>query len=221
MAETLLVMSKGKTGREADYLAWYESRHLHDVAKVAGVVSGRLTRLVDGATDERWGVAARYDVSTSVGEVLAGIGAVANTEQMPLTDAIDGGSVLMMACTPIRPRQVGPNGPDRSDGLLFIVLTNCTPGDDDAFNAWYSDRHIPDVIATPGFIAAQRFTIAEETAGKRSPWRYLSIYEVAPESFADAMAELSRRSNTELMPLSETLASDVYAQSFVTVATAA
>lgn len=220
MAETLLVMSKGQAGREADYLAWYESRHLRDVVAVPGVASGRLTRLVDGSSDDRWGVAARYDTSTSVGEVLAGIGAVANTERMPLTDAIDGDSVLMLGATPIRPRQVNPNVTDRSDGLLFIVLTNSTPGDDDAFNAWYSDQHIADVIAVPGFIAAQRFTLATKTAGKASPWRYLAIYEIAPESFEAALAELARRSGTELMPLSETLASDVYAQTFVTVATA-
>ncbi|MDE2621498.1 MAG: hypothetical protein KGL54_15175, partial [Sphingomonadales bacterium] len=131
MAETLLVMSKGTAGREADYLAWYEDRHLSDVVGVPGVVSGRLCRLVDGASNRQWEVAARYEVSTTVGEVVAGFGAVAGTERMPLTDAIDAAGVLMLAATPIRPRQVGPNGPDRSDGLLFIVLTNSTPGDDE------------------------------------------------------------------------------------------
>ena len=32
---------------------------------------------------------------------------------------------------------------------VFVVLTNATPGKDEAFNDWYTNQHIPDVLAIP------------------------------------------------------------------------
>ncbi|MBV9843303.1 MAG: hypothetical protein JOY99_17500 [Sphingomonadaceae bacterium] len=214
MDELLLVLSNGKPGREADYVQWYSSQHLDDVKRVPGVADGGLYTITKPDDAARWSVAARYPLSQPVESVLQGLFERTGTDAMPLTDAIDGKSVLMMGATPIGPRVRAEGVDDRQDGVIFVVLTNATEGDDDDFNGWYSDQHIPDVLAVPGFIAAQRFKVAAETAGKASPWRYLSLYEVAPEDLDASMAELQARAGGEKMPLSPTLANDVYATLF-------
>ena len=37
---------------------------------------------------------------------------------------------------------------------MFLGLTNATEGRDDEFNDWYDNRHLPDVLAVEGFVAA-------------------------------------------------------------------
>ena len=37
----------------------------------------------------------------------------------------------------------------------FVVLTNAVEGKDDAFDEWYTNTHLGDVLAVPGFVSAQ------------------------------------------------------------------
>ena len=43
----------------------------------------------------------------------------------------------------------------------LVVLTNANEGADDAFNDWYTNTHIGDILALEGFTAAQRFKLSE------------------------------------------------------------
>ena len=46
----------------------------------------------------------------------------------------------------------------------FVVLSNpTTPGQEAEYNEWYDKIHIPDVLNVPGFVAAQRFKIADSS----------------------------------------------------------
>ena len=42
---------------------------------------------------------------------------------------------------------------------VWMVLTNATPGTDAAFNRWYQQEHIPDLLRVPGVLSAQRFKV--------------------------------------------------------------
>jgi hypothetical protein len=44
---------------------------------------------------------------------------------------------------------------------IFIALTNPIAGQDDAFNAWYDTEHVPEVLAIPGVVSAQRYDVVE------------------------------------------------------------
>src|SRR3546814_16369245 len=75
-----------------------------------------------------------------------------------MSDTLDGESMMMAVGQALTGRvrstvTVDAAGKER---LLYIVLTNATPGDDEQFNDWYTNTHIPDVLAVPGFVAAQR-----------------------------------------------------------------
>ena len=42
---------------------------------------------------------------------------------------------------------------------LFMVRSNPKPGQETAFNDWYTDVHLPEVLGIQGFLSAQRFTL--------------------------------------------------------------
>ncbi len=88
----------------------------------------------------------------------------------------------------------------------FVVLTNASGGRDGEFNEWYNNKHIPDVLNIPGFVAAQRFSIASaQMDGATSPWRYLALYELDTDDLAGALKELAARVGTPAMVMSDSL----------------
>ena len=87
----------------------------------------------------------------------------------------------------------------------LLVLTNAVNGRDDEFNQWYNNQHIPDALDVPGYVAAQRFRIADvQMAGApASQWRYLAIYEIETDDLKATMNESMSRAGTERMPQSD------------------
>ncbi|MDT5015671.1 MAG: hypothetical protein QOD39_1831 [Mycobacterium sp.] len=96
---------------------------------------------------------------------------------------------------------------------IFIVLTNPIEGEDEAFNKWYDAQHVPEVLAVPGVVAAQRYDIAEvnvpddEDLPAQLPpptHRYLVIYEL--DSDPDVvMSEFLKRVTAGTLSLGEYL----------------
>ena len=59
---------------------------------------------------------------------------------------------------------------------LFIVESNCgDPAREKEFNDWYDNIHMPDVLATPGFLSSQRYIIKEPVEGRG---KYITIYDL-------------------------------------------
>ena len=56
---------------------------------------------------------------------------------------------------------------------VLVVQVDVDPADEEEFNRWYDEEHIPEKLATPGFMSARRFRVHDG-----SP-RYLVIYELA------------------------------------------
>jgi hypothetical protein len=89
---------------------------------------------------------------------------------------------------------------------VFVVLTNASGGQDGEFNEWYNNQHIPDVLKIPGFVAAQRFSLAgAQMDGTTSPWRYLALYDLETDDLAGALKELAARVGTPAMIMSDSL----------------
>jgi hypothetical protein len=79
---------------------------------------------------------------------------------------------------------------------ILAVQTEAIPGSDAAFNAWYDEVHVPEILRTPGFEAARRYRVRQSPlAGARDAgeWTtYLAIYEIAG-GVVDAHTELLQR----------------------------
>ena len=88
----------------------------------------------------------------------------------------------------------------------FVVFTNAVEGREDEFNRWYDDRHIPDVLAVPGFVAAQR--LAANPVRGTPTHGYLTIYDMQTDDIEAVFADLATRVGTDRMPLSDALQRD-------------
>lgn len=85
----------------------------------------------------------------------------------------------------------------------LVALSNAVAGRDDDYNEWYQSQHMPDVLAVPGFVAAERLQVLGD-----GPYKYLAIYEIETDDIGAVLAEFSKRPGTELMPVSDALDRD-------------
>ena len=85
----------------------------------------------------------------------------------------------------------------------YVVMSNPVAGKEEEYNRWYTDQHLPDVLAVPGFVAAQRYRV--DDANSTLAHRYLALYEMESEDVQKTLAELQGRAGTPLMPLSDAL----------------
>ena len=86
----------------------------------------------------------------------------------------------------------------------FVVLSNpTTPAQEAEYNEWYNKIHIPDVLNVPGFVAAQRFTLADAQFGDGPhAHRYLALYEIETDDAKATLKELQKRVGTADMVIS-------------------
>jgi hypothetical protein len=86
----------------------------------------------------------------------------------------------------------------------LVVLTEPKAGGEDEYNDWYTNQHLADVVAVPGFRSAQRFKL-KDAMGFEHRNRYLAIYEIESDDPQAVLAEMFRRRGTPGMVVSESL----------------
>jgi hypothetical protein len=76
----------------------------------------------------------------------------------------------------------------------FMVFSNAANGKEDTYLKWYEGQHIHDLLAIPGFVAAQFFKLSDAQYAGAQPQRYLMVWEIEtddlPTVFADVKARL-------------------------------
>jgi hypothetical protein len=93
----------------------------------------------------------------------------------------------------------------------MLVFSDAVSEDvEDEYNAWYSNRHLQDLIRMPRVVAATRYRIAkgiEATPGMPTAEHgYLAIYELDADSpagiqeFVDALAVAIERGEVKVSP---------------------
>jgi hypothetical protein len=55
---------------------------------------------------------------------------------------------------------------------VLLVTVEIDPADDEEFNRWYDEEHVPEKLGEPGYLAARRFRDVADGN------RYLVIYEL-------------------------------------------
>lgn len=81
----------------------------------------------------------------------------------------------------------------------MLVFSNPAKGGDEAnYNTWYNEQHIPDVCRVDGFTGAQRFKLNGE-----GPAQYLAIYELEAADPQAAIADLTLKSGTDAMVMTD------------------
>lgn len=72
----------------------------------------------------------------------------------------------------------------------LVVLSNAVPGREDEYNEWYSNRHLDDVVAIPGFASAVRLKHLTPVSGVFE-LSYMALYDIDADEPAAALAALN------------------------------
>ena len=105
-----------------------------------------------------------------------------------------------------------------AEPTTYLVFSNPVAGEEDEFNAWYDDVHLPEVLATPGVRSAQRFQLLEteithHSELPRPTHGYLLVYEI--EGDVDAvMAKIQEAALGGTMHMSDALDLETVSMSF-------
>lgn len=87
-----------------------------------------------------------------------------------------------------------------------VAFTNAVDGKEQEYNAWYTDRHVHDVLAIPGVVSAQRFRIVGDHAANFD-FSFMTLYEIETDDLASVYKAIAERSGTPLMPSSDAVSS--------------
>lgn len=175
--------------QDAAFNQWYDSIHLPDI-----IASGLASHAIRYENADPQSEEATY---LAVYEVHRNDLTQAGQEFHTLTGGLQQQGRMYRDVEIVRRimwRRIGPafatakTGQGRVGGL-FAVQSNCTdPQDEAAFNNWYDDMHIPDLLDTGLFCTAYRFVAVSPEPGRG---RYLAIYETKGEPLA-AVDEFAR-----------------------------
>jgi hypothetical protein len=95
-----------------------------------------------------------------------------------------------------------------------IVMSNAKDGKDEAFTRYLDEQHIPDVLAVPGFVSAQRYKFVAGTG----EFQYMTIYELETDDLPAVLSEIQRRIAEGEIPLTDTSIPGTLASFFEPVA---
>ena len=96
----------------------------------------------------------------------------------------------------------------------YVVISNPVAGREREYNDWYDAQHLPDVLAVPGFVAAQRFRVAQQDNPLSGG--YVAIYEMETDDPQATLAALQSLAGTERMLMSDALDMDGITTALIT-----
>jgi hypothetical protein len=93
---------------------------------------------------------------------------------------------------------------------ILAVQSSPVAGHEDEYNRWYTETHIPEMLAVPGFVSARRYRVHENGTLPADPSRhtYLAIYEIDADDLDGPVKEMRERSAAGATRRSDTLRSD-------------
>ncbi len=83
----------------------------------------------------------------------------------------------------------------------MLVFSDPVSGREHEYNDWYTGRHLADIVALPGFTAAQRFKVQSAPLGSCSN-RYVAIYDMQTDDPDGVIANMFSLRDTSAMPMS-------------------
>lgn len=74
---------------------------------------------------------------------------------------------------------------------ILLVYTDIDPEHEEAFNRWYDEVHLPDLLQIEGFLAARRYKLSGPAPRNQQPAsQYLAVYELASDDTRTLMKRL-------------------------------
>jgi hypothetical protein len=72
---------------------------------------------------------------------------------------------------------------------IMLAFSNPVRGREQEYNDWYDQFHVPEMLASPGLVAAQRYRVApveppDYPGYQPMPYRYLNLMEIETDDLA-------------------------------------
>ena len=215
--DLLLVFSRPKSGRETDFVQWYD-QHLRQFVKIPGIRAAQRFTLVkqgkisEGLLDDL----AMYDVSSEkVANLDAEVRSSLKSGAIIPGDDVYEPSMFHLLYRPLGPavqaHSIHGSNPEPigagplSEAYLVVLSDPTTPDQEDAYNNWYDHQHMPDVLRVPGFESAQRFV---RVGGSWKEPRYLVMFKFKSRDINATNGEVGRRIREKITVMSPTFGAE-------------
>jgi hypothetical protein len=198
----LLVFSNPVPGTEDEYNKWYDTQHAPDVTSVPGfvsaqryVVSDKQLRISDPLPKYLIVYKIVTNDLTSVYDEVNRRLKTGETKMSPTFDKSTSVSFSYKLTMPMTYHK-GDSAKTKDSKLptyVQVVFSNPTPGMEEEYNRWYSERHALEVVGAPGFVDVQRFALSgPQLNDKPVTYKYLALYEVKTDNIAARIADFQR-----------------------------
>ena len=87
----------------------------------------------------------------------------------------------------------------------FVALVNAKEGCDDAFNAWHTEIHLPEVARIAGFTRGERMRLVEGSNGDATRYRYLVMFEGESDDPYEPLQKIGAAGAAHQINMSDTL----------------
>jgi hypothetical protein len=92
--------------------------------------------------------------------------------------------------------------------IMFVQSRPSSPEREDEYNDWYTNTHLPDVLAIPGITGARRFKASDAAPPPDGAPEYCAVYELEVDDLGSVMEELGARAGDGRMRMSDVLQMD-------------
>lgn len=172
---------------EKEWIDWYKNIHAPDILETPGFLTARLFENKE-PRDGRGKFFTMYEIETDDVEETIKVRQEKRAEE---NTAGRGSSAFIPIWRDVVWKQmIGVSADkDRDPNLqrwINQVENNCVDiSKEIEFNDWYNNIHLPDVLETPGFLAATRYEMREFRDGRG---KFLTSYEIETSDIERTMA---------------------------------
>jgi len=218
----VMVFTRPVPGTDAEFNAWYDQQHVPDLLRVPGFMAARRWKLQIGATPTSTlpPYLVIYEVQTgNLAATDAEVAKRAANGTIRHGAALDYPAIETVIMAPIGPKIFAKDLPGTRPALAvpgntslmdysLVVFTRPMPGREAEYNAFYNEKHMPDVIRVPGFISGRRFHMVSNESHNRDIPPYLVIYDFKSYDLSATIAEILRRAKTGVTRMSSSFSPD-------------
>ena len=86
---------------------------------------------------------------------------------------------------------------------VLLAFTDPVEGQEDAYDAWYNETHIPEILSVPGIVSARRFRTKIVNVGGALTWKYMAIYEVETDNLSETLKTLGEATGEVISALDQ------------------
>jgi hypothetical protein len=95
---------------------------------------------------------------------------------------------------------------------VLLAFTDAVEGQEDVYNEWYNETHIPEILSVPGIVSARRFRTKIVNVAGAPAWKYVAIYEVETDDLGGTLKTLGETTGEVISALDQSKSGTIVAK---------